>query len=109
MYIYNVTVNVDESIHAEWMVWIKDHIPEVLATGKFTSARLTQVLVDEEMGGITYSIQYTAQTREELDDYYKNYADELRKDGLLRFKGKSLAFRTELKLIEEFYPTAVSN
>ncbi|CAL2089264.1 DUF4286 family protein [Tenacibaculum sp. 190524A02b] len=109
MYIYNVTVNVDESIHAEWLVWIEQHIPEVLATGHFVSAKMTQVLVDEEMGGITYSIQYSAKTREDLDNYYKNDADRLRQDGLIRFQGKSLAFRTELKVINEFYPTTKSN
>lgn len=109
MYIYNVTVNVDESIHVEWLVWIEQHIPEVLATGKFVSAKMTQVLVEEEMGGITYSIQYTAKSREDLDNYYKHDAEKLRSDGLNRFQGKSLAFRTELKVINEFYPTVSSN
>ncbi|CAL2102367.1 conserved protein of unknown function [Tenacibaculum sp. 190130A14a] len=109
MYIYNVTVNVDESIHAEWLVWIEKHIPEVLATGRFVSAKMTQVLVEEEMGGITYSIQYTAKSREDLDAYYKHDADRLRSDGLTRFEGKSLAFRTELKVINEFYPVVSSN
>lgn len=109
MYIYNVTVNVDESIHKEWLVWIENHIPDVLATGYFLSAKMTQVLVEEEMGGMTYSIQYTAKTREDLDNYYKNSADQLRQDGLKRFADKILAFRTELKVINEFYPTAKNN
>lgn len=109
MYIYNVTINIDESVHDEWLVWIENHIPEVLATGKFISAKMTQVLVEEEMGGVTYSIQYTAKTREDLDDYYNNYADKLRSDGLSRFADKMVAFRTELKVINEFYPTEVSN
>lgn len=109
MYIYNVTINIDESVHQEWLTWIQNHIPEVLDTGKFSSAKLTQVLVEEEMGGITYSVQYTAQTREDLDDYYKNYADKLRGDGFKKFADKMLAFRTELKVVKEFYPKAVSN
>jgi hypothetical protein len=33
------------------------HIPEVLATGKFTAARLVRV-IEEEMGGVTYSTQH---------------------------------------------------
>ncbi|MFK7749673.1 MAG: DUF4286 family protein, partial [Kordia sp.] len=55
MYIYNVTINIAESVHDEFLIWIKKHIPEVLATGKFTEARFTQVLVEEEMEGTTYS------------------------------------------------------
>ncbi len=101
MYIYNVTINVDESIKDEWLKWIHNHIPEVLATGKFSSAKLTQVLVDEEMGGVTYSVQYRAKTRKNLDDYYKFDADKLRNDSN-QFLGKFVAFRTELKIIKEF-------
>ena len=109
MYIYNVTINIDESVHDEWLLWIQNHIPEVLATGKFISARLTQVLVEEETGGFTYAVQYTAKTREDLDNYYQFDADKLRTDGLLKFADKMLAFRTELKVVNEFYPKSISN
>lgn len=109
MYIYNITINIDDSIHEEWLTWIKNHVPDVLATGRFLSAKLTQVLVEEEMGGATYSIQYTAKTREDLDDYYKYDADKLRSDGLKKFGDKMLAFRTELRIVNEFFPAVASN
>lgn len=109
MYIYNITVSIDESIHEEWLSWIKNHIPEVLATGRFLSAKLTEVLVEEEMGGLTYSIQYTAKTREHLDDYYKHDADELRANSFRKFADKMLTFRTELRVINEFFPVEASN
>ncbi|WP_422089723.1 DUF4286 family protein [Tenacibaculum ovolyticum] len=109
MYIYNITINIDDSIHEEWLTWIKNHVPDVLATGRFLSAKLTQVLVEEEMGGATYSIQYTAKTREDLDDYYKYDADKLRTDGLKKFGDKMLAFRTELRIVNEFFPAVASN
>jgi hypothetical protein len=109
MYIYNVTLSIDQSIHDEWLQWIQQHIPEVLATGKFVSAKLTQVLVEEEMGGITYSVQYRAKTREDLDNYYKEDADRLRTDGMRKFADKMLAFRTELKIVNEFFSNEVKN
>ena len=109
MYIYNVTINIDESAHDEWLAWIDDHIPEVLATGKFISAKLTQVLVEEEMGGITYSVQYVTNTREDLDEYYRVDAPKLRSDGVQRFADKMVAFRTELKVVKEYYPTSTNN
>lgn len=109
MYIYNITINIDDSIHEEWLTWIKNHVPDVLATGRFLSAKLTQVLVEEEMGGATYSIQYTAKTREDLDNYYKYDADKLRTDGLKKFGDKMLAFRTELRIVNEFFPAVASN
>ncbi|WP_242203061.1 DUF4286 family protein [Aestuariivivens insulae] len=102
MYIYNVTVNIDKSIHDEWLVWIKQHIPQVLSTGKFDKATLTKVLVEEEMGGVTYSIQYRSYSREALDAYYREDADRLRTEGLKKFADKMLAFRTELQIIDEY-------
>jgi len=58
MYIYNVTVNIDNSAHDEWLQWMKEtHIPEVMSTGMFLSNRILQVMVEEE-SGTTYSIQY---------------------------------------------------
>ncbi len=100
--IYNVTVNIEDTIHQEWLVWIKEHIPQVLATGKFSEAKLTRVLVDEEMGGVTYSIQYRAHNRQALESYYKEDADGLSLDGLKRFADKMLAFRTELEVIDDY-------
>ena len=60
MYIYNVTTNIDEAAHDQWLEWMnKTHIPEVLATGKFLNAKMCRVLIEEEMGGRTYSVQFT--------------------------------------------------
>ena len=105
MYIYNVTINVENSVHQEWLTWIKEHIPKVLATGKFTEARFTKVLVDEDMGGITYAIQYKAKSRDALDSYYEIDAEKLRDEGLKKFADKCLAFRTELEVIDEYSVT----
>ena len=103
MYIYNVTINIDESIHEEWLNWIKSHIPKVLATGKFIEAKLTRVLVEEELGGTTYSVQYRAKSREDLEHYYMYDAERLRNDGQSKFADKMLAFRTELEIIDEYF------
>ena len=81
---------------------MKEHIPQVLATGKFIDAKLTKVLVEEDMGGQTYSIQYKAHSRDALNAYYTEDAERLRGDGLNRFADKMLAFRTELEVIDEY-------
>ena len=102
MIIYNVTVNVDDSIHENWVKWIKGHIPQVLATGKFIEARFTKVLVKEDMGGTTYSIQYKAKSKEDLENYYLQDANRLRLEGENLFGDKMLIFSTELEIIDEF-------
>ena len=57
------------------------------------------------MGGVTYSVQYRAKSREALDKYYQFDADKLKGDALLKFGDKMLAFRTELEIIDEFKVT----
>jgi len=103
MYIYNVTINIDESVHDKWLKWMKEiHIPEVLDTGKFNKALMSQVLVKEDMGGVTYSVQYTCDSKEMLEKYYLEDAQELRDKGEKLFENKFGAFRTEMKVIQEF-------
>jgi len=77
------------------------HIPDMLATGKFFNAKMCKVLVEEEMGGITYSVQYTTTDKKTLELYYKEDADRLRKDVTKLFAGKFVAFRTELEIVSE--------
>ncbi|MBU2949901.1 DUF4286 family protein [Tamlana agarivorans] len=102
MYIYNETMNVDDSVHDAWLIWIKAHIPKVLGTGKFEKATLTKVLVEEEMGGQTYSVQYRSYSREALDAFYRDDAEKFRLEGLKNFADKMLTFKTELQIVNEF-------
>lgn len=77
-----------------------DHIPAMLATGKFSNALMTRVQIEEEMGGITYSIQYRTDSKETLEKYYSENAETLRAQSK-PFEGKFVAFRTELEVISE--------
>lgn len=101
MYIYNVTVNIQEDVQDEWVEWMKtEHIPDMLKTGKFVKALMTRVMVNEEMGGVTYSVQYTAESKQMLERYYEEDAKTLRGKSAI-FEGKFVAFRTELEVITE--------
>ncbi|SRR5690554_121836 len=99
MYIYNITTNIEESVHDSWLEWMKEtYIPAMIATGKFVKALMTQVQVDEEMGGITYAVQYTAKSQEDIQAFLKE--DEAKFDSLnAKFQGKLVYFGTEMKII----------
>jgi phosphoribosylamine-glycine ligase len=102
MIIYNVTTNIHESVHDQWMIWMQHkHIPAMIATGKFVSAKMARVLIEEEMGGVTYSVQYVTDSRETLQKYYLDNAPSLREEGVKLFGDKMLSFRTELEVISE--------
>ncbi|MBK8600081.1 MAG: DUF4286 family protein [Flavobacterium sp.] len=105
MILYNVTINIDDTVHDQWLHWMQEkHIPEVLATGKFSAARMVKVLVEEEMGGTTYATQYTTDSKATLDKYYQEDAPRLREEGQRLFADKMMVFRTELEVISEFWP-----
>ena len=104
MIIYNVTINIDDSVRDAWLNWMKTkHIDDVLSTGLFHKAKMIKVLVEEEMGGTTYSIQYFTDSKEKLENYYLNHAPRLREEGARMFGVKMLAFRTELEVLDEFF------
>lgn len=101
MYIYNVTINIQEEVHDQWLEWMKnEHIPEMLSTGKFKKALMSRVMVEEPMGGITYSVQYTTESQEMLKRYYEEDAQRLRGRSKA-FEGKFVAFRTEMEIVSE--------
>jgi hypothetical protein len=54
-----------------------DLVYQNLATGKFVSARLVRVLIEEEMGGVTYQHNMT-DSKETLERYYQEDAPNFR-------------------------------
>ena len=102
MLIYNVTISIDDTVHDRWLSWMKDkHIPDMLATKKFSEAKMCKVLIEEETGGTTYAIQYRTKDKETLQRYYQEDAEQMRREGNLKFPDKFVAFRTELEIISE--------
>ncbi len=101
MFLYNVTVNVEDDVHDKWFEWMKGkHIPEVMATGCFVANRMLKVLSEVENNGTTYSIQYYFNRMEEYVKYQDKFAKPLQADHMANFKDKYVAFRTLLEIVE---------
>ena len=101
MILYNVTINVEDSVHQEWLSWMKEiHIPEVMKTARFTSSRIFRVLGDEDSGGKTYSVQYSCNSMNEFLEYERNHAQALRAEHTAKFKDKVVSFRTLLESVD---------
>jgi len=98
MILYNVTVSIDVEVEAEWLAWMKEkHIPDILNTGMFESARIFKVLNEEEVESTSYAVQYLADTMENVEIYHQRYAPALQEEHHARFRGKYAAFRTLLE------------
>lgn len=100
MYIYNVTVNVSDDIHTEWLRWMKEtHIPDVMKTGCFIDSQLVKVLYVEDEGH-TYSVQYKFLEMSDIEKYQREFASGLQAESKLKFENKYTAFRTLLQIID---------
>jgi hypothetical protein len=101
MIIYSVTVNIDDSVHDEWVTWMKEvHIPDVMATGYFLENRFAKVLLSKDEGGVTYSIQYLCKNMADLQIYQGSHAPRLQAEVKAKFDGKFVAFRTVLETVD---------
>ena len=100
MMVYNVTLKIDSSIHADWLVWMKTiHMPEVMESKCFTECRLLRLLETDESDGPTYAAQYTCNSREEYDTYINEFGPALRKASIDRWGQKFIAFRSIMELV----------
>ncbi|MCS7019699.1 MAG: DUF4286 family protein [Cytophagales bacterium] len=96
MIVYNVTVSIEESVREEWVRWMREeHIPDVLATGMFTGAKMYYLLTNaDDDHGHNYTIQYTCESMERFREYEDKYAPALRKATEEKFGGKFFVFRS---------------
>lgn len=100
MYIYNVTIKIHESIHTDWLKWLKDeHVPEVLATDCFTNATIVRLLEVDDSEGPTYAIQYTAESKAAYNLYIDKFAGMLRQKSFDKWGNKFIAFRTVMQVV----------
>ncbi len=101
--LYNVTVSVSEEVHDRWLAWMREtHIPDVLGTGCFSSARLLRVHAFEQ-GGLTYAVMYSAPSMESYERYLSVHAPRLRAEPESKFGPEAVvAFRTLLEVVGDF-------
>ncbi len=101
MIIYNVTVNIEDSVHTDWIKWMKEvHIPEVMETGYFLENKIAKVITtQEDETGHTYAIQYTCHSMADLDEYNTTSSPALQEKHEKRYQGKFVAFRTLLEVV----------
>lgn len=102
MIVYNVTVNVDDSIHDAWKNWMQeDHIPQVMQTQCFSHFKMFRLLDRQsDETGTTYAIQYYADTIEKYQSYRELFAPGLQQETLRLWGDAVMAFRTLLESVE---------
>lgn len=101
MLLYNVTVGIDKDKEQEWLDYMMNkHIRDVMNTGLFVQFKLYKVLHDQEDGTISYSVQYFANSIEDVQQYLEVFAPVLIEEHRKKFVNRHVAFRTLLQEIK---------
>jgi hypothetical protein len=100
MYVYNITIKVDNKIEDEWLLWQKEiTIPEMLSTGFFYDYRFFELLGQDVTDGKTFVAQYFALSGEDCEMFTDQYAEHLREKAFKKWGDHFISFRTILKSV----------
>jgi hypothetical protein len=100
MIIYNVTVKITQTIHSDWLQWLKEeHIPDIIQTGCFTHATILRLLEVDDTEGPTYAVQYFAESKGLYNNYIENHAAVMREKGFTKWGNQFIAFRSVMQVV----------
>ena len=94
MLIYNTTFQVDEDVHDNFMIWIKEsYIPEVQKHGTLKAPRICRILS-------AYSWQWEVESSGLLHRWHLEQGVRLNDELAKIFKDKVIGFPTLMEVIE---------
>ena len=100
MFIYNVTIKIDWSIHDAWVQWmLNEHMPEMIKTGCFRDAQLVRLLDTDEKEGPTYATQYFAENKPDYNRYIEIHSAKMRQRSFDKWGDRFIAFRSLMQII----------
>ena len=98
MVIYEVNLEIQKSVRAEYLVWLPGHMRELLQLPGFENAVCFEVSSPASGADVfQLVVQYTLDCDESLESYFLTYAEDIRKKGMDRFPGKFKASRRVMK------------
>ncbi len=100
MFLYNITIKVDNHILQQWLQWQKEeHIPEIMATDLFIENKFLRLLDQDDTDSATFVVQYLTDKKEKYDKYLNEYASLFRGKAFEKGENNFVAFRTLMQVI----------
>lgn len=95
--LYEVDVELDAAIRADYVAWLAAHVAEICALPGFIGASVYEVVDPPPAPGrARLCTHYRLTDRAALDAYLRDHAPRLRADGIARFGGRFRASRRVL-------------
>lgn len=93
MIIYEVNLNIDAQIDAEFNAWLNQHVRDMLKFSGFLKASILKEEIPQGSNQIKLSVQYQIENRAALEAYLMESAVNMREKGIQRFKNQFSASR----------------
>ena len=101
MYLYSITINIDNDVHDKWMEEVSAvHIPAIKDTELVHDYKILKILDEEPNGGTTYSFQYFIKDLELVNVFQKKYITLISENMHKKYGGKFVEFNTLLELVD---------
>jgi hypothetical protein len=101
MYLFSITINIEEGIKEEWMSWINTKVKVLLADKNLVNDfRLLKIMMEEAGQGSTYSFQYHLPSLQDVEVFEELYDREIAADMYRFYNEKFVEFRTRLEVID---------
>lgn len=95
---YEVNIDLDAGIEADYRTWLRHHVDEILSLPGFLDARVSDVVDPPPAAGrIAICVHYRLRDETSLQRYFELHAPRLRADGIARFGAKFIATRRVLR------------
>ncbi len=99
MFLYNVTFIVEDTIEDKWLDFLHaEYIPASINTGLFKSCQLLKI-VDSPNPGVSFSLQFVAETREKYELYKASFEPVLLGNATSLFPQQVVFFCTLMSYI----------
>lgn len=101
MIIYNTTFHVEDDIHDDYLIYIKEKIvPRVMDSGVFDRPQLALIHPQHEEKGTSYSLQFCIENLDKFNEWMQADGHKIHSDIGLRFGQKVMGFMTLLEKID---------
>ena len=93
MVIYEVNLTIAGAIYAEFKLWLREHVNEMLRFPGFIQASIFKPEQDEITDKEKLTVQYQLESRGDLERYFTEFAPRMREEGTKRFNDQFSATR----------------
>jgi len=98
MLLYNTSYLLEQELEGVFVEWMKTKfIPLLKETSTFSDNYFCKVMVAQEDGGMTYSLQLLFKTREQLEKYINSFEPRIKAVFNARFQNQVISFSSLLQ------------